>query len=510
MGIFDRFMQKKKGTETKTETETREVSDQNEIMETIFHYSAQGESGLIIDYVNGLPAESRTFPVLCQLGCAYNNNNQSQEAVAVLREVEAEGERHPVWNYFLGYAYCSLGEKALARQHFFCAREIDSQIPIASNLFYCTDIPSDIRPNTILQLVCDTLPAHCHMVNGAIVVGAWDLTIHVHVDYPSEQQAVAEYTINSPNWEREIFEVCAAAGQTKEHAVFEAQRAFVLGIFQLIKDWCTKQPLQSIQSQLNGVNHDWNVYVSDLLPMGDNKGMAATDYWEMLKDMLSSRIGNQKFCYIKIYLSKGKGFAIGECRINDVVSNELSDWLKSLTDKWGDEVFTSHKLFFILDQQEETRQSYPYTIDELEQLTLTAAGLFETMHTRGGEWYDEYEAELNKTISDTTLVSSFHKFLPELCAMRAMQDVRLVEPVSFYRQGNKEEYYLSQLSDWTNIEYVLEQLIRRRQITESMYHVMLSCSSAFSAYQEGQERNLNMENSRTAIVFSIEDNFQIR
>lgn len=497
-------MQKKKDTETKT------VPDQKEIMETIFRCSDQGESGRIISYVNELPAESRTFPVLCQLGCAYNNSSRPKEAVAVLREVEAEGERHPVWNYFLGYAYCSLGEMELARQYFLCARELDSQIPIGSNLLYCTDIPKDLRQNTILQLVCDTLPAHCYIENGAVVVEAWKLTIHVHVDYPGEQQAVAEYTITSPDWEHEIFEVCAAAGQTKEHAVFEAQRGFVLGIFQLIKDWHTRQPGQSIQSQLNGDHHAWNVYVGDLLPIGGSKGMTAADYWEMLKDLLCSRIGNQKFCYVKVYLSKGKGFAIGECRINNVVSDELSEWLKSATDKWEDDSFSSHKMFFILEQQEETIRPYPYTIDELEQLTLTAAGLFETMHARGGDWYDEYEEELNKIIGDTTLVSSFHKFLPELCAFRVMENVRIVEPVSFYRRGCKEAYYLSQLSDWTKIEYVLEQLIRRRLITENMYQVMVGCRFAYPAYQEGRERNVKMENSQVAMVFSIDDNYQIR
>ena len=504
MGIFDKINQKKRVTEIK------EVPDQNEILETIFRYSNQGEPERIIEYVNELPAESRTFPVLCQLGCAYNNTCQPKAAIAVLHEAGEEGEGHPVWNYFLGYAYCSLGEKELARQYFFRAREIDSQIPIGSNLFYCTDIPVDIRQNTILQLVSDTLPAHCQIENGAVVVKPWGLTIHVHVNYPSEQQAVAEYTITSPDWEREIFEVCAAIGQTQEHAVFEAQRAFVLGIFQLVKDWYTRPPLQSVPSQLAARRHDWNVYVGDMLTIGDSKRMTAIAYWEMLKDLICSRIGNQKFCYIKIYLSKGNGFAIGECRINNVVSNELSEWLKSVTDSWEGEPFTSHKLFFILEQQKETIQAYPYTIDELEQLTQAAAALFETMHARGGDWYDEYQEELHKIVEDTTLVSSFHKFLPEICAMRAIQNVRIVEPVSFFRQGHKEAYYMSQLSDWTKIEYALEQLICRRQITDGMYQAMLSCSSLFSAYQDGQERNINMENSRSAMAFSIEDYFQIR
>ena len=69
---------------------------------------------------------------------------------------------------------------------------------------------------------------------------------------------------------------------------------------------------------------------------------------------------------------------------------------------------------------------------------------------------------------------------------------------------------MSQLSDWTKIEYVLDQLIRRRQITEGMYRAMLGCSSMFSAYLDGREKNVNMENSLSAMTFSIEDYFEIR
>lgn len=504
MGIFDRFKPKK------VVTETKEVPDQNEIMETIFRYSNQGEPELIIKYVSELPAESRTFPVVCQLGCAYNNTNQPKEAIAALHEVEADGENHPVWNYFLGYAYCALGEKELARQYFFYARELDSQMPIGGNLFYCTDIPEDTRQNTILQLVSDTLPVHCQIENGAVKVKPWGLTIYVRVDYSSEQQANAEYIITSPDWEREIFEICAAVGESQEEAVFEAQRAFVLGIFQTLKDWYAKRPLQIVRTQLAGKPHNWDVYVGDLLAIGDRKGMTTIDYWEILKDSICKRIGNQEFCYIKIYLCKGKEFAIGECRINNVVCSELSDLLKSMAEGWEVQSYTSHKMFFILEQQKETMQAYPYTDDEMEQMTLAAAELFETMSAGDEEWYDEYQEELHKTIEDATLVSAFHKFLPEICAIRAIEKFRIVEPISFFRQGSKEEYYMSQLSDWTKLEYALEQLIRRQQITNGMYHAMLGCSSLSSAYQGALEKNANVENLLSAMTFSIEDYFEIR
>ena len=141
---------------------------------------------------------------------------------------------------------------------------------------------------------------------------------------------------------------------------------------------------------------------------------------------------------------------------------------------------------------------------------LAAAELFETMSAGDEDWYDKYQEELHKIIEDATLVSAFHKFLPEICAKHAIGNIRIVEPISFFRQGIKEAYYMSQLSDWTKIEYVLDQLIRRRQITEGMYRAMLGCSSMFSAYLDGREKNVNMENSLSAMTFSIEDYFEIR
>lgn len=96
---------------------------------------------------------------------------------------------------------------------------------------------------------------------------------------------------------------------------------------------------------------------------------------QTLADEIAQRVGDQPLCYVKVYAAKNGSEITGECRINDVRSEELSQRVAELAAQWDTEGFGSHKQFFFLRQAEETRLDYPWTRDELKEKTRAAVRL---------------------------------------------------------------------------------------------------------------------------------------
>ncbi len=89
----------------------------------------------IIDFVEKLPVEQRTTPVLSELGRAYNNLywlDQSEDnekylrrAIEVFKYLEEELGETASWNYRIGYSYFYLNEEELAKKHFIKEHAMD-------------------------------------------------------------------------------------------------------------------------------------------------------------------------------------------------------------------------------------------------------------------------------------------------------------------------------------------------------------------------------------------------
>ena len=135
---------------------------------------------------------------------------------------------------------------------------------------------------------------------------------------------------------------------------------------------------EELVSEFAGEKHNWHAYKSDIVGMGNNpEGDDIDEFWNLLRDGIIRRLGNQKFVYVKVYAAKNGDSITGECRINDIQSRELSNIVSEIAGKWDTTDFSSKKQFFFITQDEETYLEYPYSEEELEDATVKAVSLFE-------------------------------------------------------------------------------------------------------------------------------------
>ncbi len=125
---------------------------EKEILKKIDDWDDMDNIQAIVDFVENLPIEKRTTPVLSELGRAYNNlywldqtadnSHYLRKAIDVFKYLEDELSEDASWNYRIGYSYFYLGEGELAKKYFLKERALDGCGNDVETYLDCIDFAS--------------------------------------------------------------------------------------------------------------------------------------------------------------------------------------------------------------------------------------------------------------------------------------------------------------------------------------------------------------------------------
>ena len=79
----------------------------------------------IIDLIEGLPGEELDTELIGELGRAYNNIENYEKGLEILKSIETEVGDTALWNWRVGYSYYFLKDYINAKKHFLKAYELD-------------------------------------------------------------------------------------------------------------------------------------------------------------------------------------------------------------------------------------------------------------------------------------------------------------------------------------------------------------------------------------------------
>jgi len=347
----------------------------------------------------------------------------------------------------------------------------------------------------------------------------WDITITPVVSQLSEGGVVLDFYIDSPAWGKPLYECCAAPGSTTGQAMGLALASFQFCFMQGIARMQHQEEPKQLETLFAGKTHRWKAYPSDLVATGEKtEPVGPTLYWDALKDEIVKRLGNQKLCYVKIYAAKIGGEVIGECRVDDWKSEELSALVAGMASKWDVKGYASHKQFIFLRQEEETTLPSPYWGSEghtaLLEKVRQAVDLLRAADTN--EKYDMISTRLAQQWGDRTLAQECHLFLPEICAEIALgEKVRLAEQVGLAREGKAPVLvYKTQLCDYYALHSAINHLFQSGvygEETNQIFRQLVGLSATYSGLCQAQKKESTLENLRQgALLFPVSEDFEIR
>lgn len=350
-----------------------------------------------------------------------------------------------------------------------------------------------------------------------IVIPDWNLTITLQIGQISHRNVVLHFYLYSPYWENALYECSAGMGNDLKQAMGIATGSFIFSLMNGIEKMIKEEEAKPITSEFAGKPHHFRAYLSNIIGIGKTPRQELTIYWDALKEGIAKRLGNRQFYLVKIYGAKVNKEVIGECRIDDQKSEELSKIIAELVEKWDDGQFASHKQFILIRQEKETMLPYPYAGAEgqerFRKAVIKAAVMFYQSDTQ--ELYDTLEKRLVDELNDPTLAAECFMFLPELCSMYAFKEVSYAETLEIQKEDSPPVIcYQSQLADFWPMWNVLFEAFQNGTFGEQkdkIYQKCISVSSIYNVISQIQKKTSNLSGSRLkTLIFQVGSDFEIR
>ena len=377
--------------------------------------------------------------------------------------------------------------------------------------------PDDVTEYIIKQISEITEEENTRKDNG-IFFPKWNVFVQPQVRQVTEKGIILDILINAPQWGKDLYECTVGMGSDPQSNIGLALGSFIFSFMQGIAAMEEHRDGISIETKFSGNIHKWNVYRTDIVGMGNEEMETSVDvYWNELMEDILNHLGNQKLSYIKIFASKMGDDITGECRIDDIVSMELSKKVAQIARNWDVQGFVSQKQFFFIRQDEETIINNPYEGEEgfklLKEKVALAAKMFYESETE--EEYNSLPARLMEALEDPVLGYECYAFLPEICTENAFPDAQYAEYVKFvYPDGRKENVYKSQLADYEILRKALFTIFSEGVFgddTNNIYQEYVGSSATYNCFSQMMENGSDIKYvSTTALAFMVDDGFIIR
>ncbi len=376
-------------------------------------------------------------------------------------------------------------------------------------------------------LICESLIDYCaqhnivtECISNELHFINLDIVLRPTIMQLNSQSVLLCFELTSEHWDKSIIENSAGMGVDTAQALANALESFSSACLEGLLYMLSEQSCyESCTSTFMGHEHKWQVYLSDLVSIGEAPDIEeAQYYWDELKEMLLPRLGNQRFCYIKVFASKSFGSVFCECRIDNVLSNDVTQLLVKMTKHWSTQKFASHKMFFFLKQDENTVLPsdlfLPPKQKELNYQVNVALRLFGQCSTQ--EEYEQLPLQLQEIIPDKVLALELYYFLPEICTQIMLPEISFSDAISLSIGDNEPiNINIHQLTDYLPIYRALTNLMTDNPSDElkEAFKLCSFYSSAFNVINqvlnESPETKLTDLSGLTTCYF-VPPSFEIR
>lgn len=379
--------------------------------------------------------------------------------------------------------------------------------------------PEEALDFILNQSLHDMLQTEDIVEGDCIRLPEWNATLKPEVAQLNERGIILNLYLDAPQWGKTLFECSVGmGGKNMKNNIGMATGSFLFSFMQGISAMEAGEGFLPLVSGYAGHAHRWKVYLSNIVGIGKGPEITGTDiYWKELEKDIVKRLGNQRLCYVKIYGAKMGDDVTGECRIDDVKSEELSRCVAEMVRKWKVEGFASQKQFFFIRQEEDTILPNPYEGAEGRELfrsrVITAVKMFHEADTQ--EKYESLPERLETVLEDSTLANECNSFLPELCAQNAFGEIEYAETIDIRRSGGRtEKVYVSQMADYYPLWNILASAFHDGTFgdaADDIYRKYIGCSATYGVISQMQEKGSRLSDARlTSLCFNVADGFELR
>jgi hypothetical protein len=309
-----------------------------------------------------------------------------------------------------------------------------------------------------------------------------------------------DFIIQQENFESEIHESLAGIGKGNDikDAIKNGVSTFESSVLSAIIEsfYDRHDPELDFESNSGSNPQIWHPKVGPLHVQGYNGGNSSDEnnIYNILKDEIKLRLGNKRFYWIKVYVSRQPdGKVIAQCTLNNERFSKAEQKMKEYAQKWEvNNQFKGEKQYIILRQCDKTWKPSKYDLNNMRKFVFGAIELFEECSSE--EEYNMLFENIARLTGDVDLASELFYFIPELYCQITLPEVGYSDEIIVVKPDQSQtSIYLSQISSYALIKkLVIEKF--QTGFNKEKYQKVLYYSASFKAINDAILKGSKLEN----------------
>ena len=334
----------------------------------------------------------------------------------------------------------------------------------------------------------------------------------VHLEYGNRENVSTLYvSIDHPSWDRTVYEQAGGRGVTADKAVDEAMLNLYLNLIHLLDHHGCEAPDDHFSTMWAGHKHNWSVWFGNVYTLRqDDQTQTPSGYWQLFRELLTSRVGNQKVTYVKVTSGLVNGEITAEVRINNLISAELTTTLYDhIKTTWQPDKWAFQKQFFWIIQDDATYQSYPHRAPDIRNSVVAAGRILESLLKQTGSApAEEYESRLTTVTQDPLLSRELNCLLPEIIAHYWREDVPFSDWLWIESESGKEAITYHQIASYA---YLCEAVGSAwgEELTEDIMTMFILNSDLYPLIKQADDNKVPIT-SPVALLYDFGDGYHLR
>jgi len=353
------------------------------------------------------------------------------------------------------------------------------------------------------------------VVDGLVVLPHTGANLRVELQ-PIERPGVVTLFVwaTRPGWDRFFFDSASGQGQTTDAAIDQAVFNVGIHVVHLVDHLTGEAPSEQFATSWAGAEHRWSAWLGNLVSMGKNDALSfdGEPFWRLLRDGVVARLGNQKMTYVKVTAAWFGDNITAEVRINDVVSLELTTLLRvHIEATWPVQAGVFAKQFFLILQDDATRQPYPYAADDIKTALITAGRVFSDCRN-GSRDFDEaaYFHRLVEAVGDVSLAEELRALVPELVLASVEDALPVDEKITIAAAGASHRIDINQLASYAHLVWALNQTWCR-EVPEATLRMWMASSALGNLVGQIKEKHIPPSSMRPiSLTYNLASGYVLR
>lgn len=310
------------------------------------------------------------------------------------------------------------------------------------------------------------------------------------------------FVIKHKFFDEPFIESNAGIGINIEEAINQSVANFLLGALSGIRNCIDNEHSGNFETDFFEQRKSWSLTESSIQGIGEKEKEEHPHFWSMIGEKIKIRLGNKKMYWVKVYAAKlSNGELSCECSINGVLNNEITKDIKEYAKTWTVKTdLCSLKQFFIIKQDDETYNEYPFAENQVKEFTNKAIKILAGCNSK--EKYENLDNDIFKITGNTNLAYEIRSFIPEILCELVFSDASYTDKFVIVKENEEEktECYKNQFTSYNWIRDIVTNNYHNSNLSEEEVKTIVCLSASYNALNNAIKQGAKIEDLKNVGV----------